>query len=396
MNNDIPAILAVDDNPANLSLLFDVLDEANFEVLISQSGESALKRAESANPDIILLDVMMPGIDGFETCRHLKSNEATKAIPVIFMTALTETVDKVKGLELGAVDYITKPIQPEEVLARIKTHIMIQHLQQDLQRKNDALFESLQREKELNELKSRFISMASHEFRTPLATIQTSSDLLKRYGERVPPEKRLTHLKRIDGAIKRMTEMLDDVLTLSKTEAGKKECKPKPVDVLESCRHIVDEFRLINEKTHSITFTAPVQEFQALVDPSLLRHILSNLLSNAIKYSPTGCHVSFELSKTKNNLIFRITDTGIGISEADQKHLFEAFHRGQNVTTIKGTGLGLSIVKQFVELHRGSIEVKSQIDQGTTFTVRLPFIVPHQEEGRDREQVSGHSPSLIE
>lgn len=374
MNNDSPTVLAVDDNPANLSLLFDVLDEANFEVLISQSGERALKRAESANPDIILLDVMMPGIDGFETCRQLKANEATKDIPVIFMTALTETVDKVKGLELGAVDYITKPIQPKEVLARIKTHLTIQRLQRDLQQKNEELFEFLQREKELNELKSRFISMASHEFRTPLATIQTSSDLLKRYGERISSEKRLMHLKRIDGAIKRMTEMLDDVLIIFKAEARKKECKPEPVGLIEFCNNITEEFRLISEETHTIIFSCPDKEFQAYVDPNLLRHILSNLLSNAIKYSPESSHVYFELSHSDSDIIFRVKDEGIGISEDDQRHLFEAFHRGRNVDTIKGTGLGLSIVRQFVELHGGTIEVESQLNQGTTFTVSIPKI----------------------
>ncbi len=372
MSEKIPAILAVDDNPANLNLLFDVLDEAHFEVLISQSGESALKRAETAAPDIILLDVMMPGIDGFETCRQLKANEATREIPVIFMTALTDTVEKVKGLALGAVDYITKPIQPEEVLARIQTHLTIQRLQQDLQQKNDQLALALQREKELNELKSRFISMASHEFRTPLATIQTSSDLLKRYGERLSSEKRLTHLTRIDGAVRRMTEMLDDVLTISKTEAGKKECHAEPVHIVDFCRTIAEEFSLLCKDTHEIHFSAPAGDFQASVDPNLLRHILTNLLSNAVKYSPNASDVYFDLIEDADSLVFRITDEGIGIAHDDQEHLFEAFHRGKNVDTIKGTGLGLSIVKQFVELHNGTIKARSRLNEGTTFTVRIP------------------------
>lgn len=376
MNDEMPAILAVDDNPANLNLLFDLLDKANFEVLISQSGESALKRAKNTSPDIILLDVMMPGIDGFETCRQLKADEATKDIPVIFMTALSDIVDKVKGLELGAVDYITKPIQPQEVLARIKIHLTIQQLQRDLGQKNLKLSESLEREKELNELKSRFISMASHEFRTPLAAILTSSNLLKRYGDRFSPDKKLTHLERIEGAVKRMTEMLNDILTLSKIEAGKQRYHPQPVALIEFCHNIVEEFRLISEETHTIAFSSPDQEFQACVDPNLLRHILSNLLSNAIKYSSENRHIYFEHSRTDNAVIFRVKDEGIGISEDDQKYLFEAFHRGTNVDTIKGTGLGLSIVEQFVELHGGTIDVESKINQGTTFTVSIPLVLP--------------------
>ncbi len=139
MNKGLPTILAVDDNPANLGLLFNLLDEAGFEVLVSQNGQSALKRAENTHPDIILLDVIMPGMDGFETCRQLKANEVTKDAPIIFMTALSETVDKVRGFALGAVDYITKPIEPEEVLARVTSHLTIQRLQNELKAKNEIL-----------------------------------------------------------------------------------------------------------------------------------------------------------------------------------------------------------------------------------------------------------------
>jgi putative two-component system response regulator len=139
MSRRRPTILAVDDNPTNLSLLFDLLDHAGFEVLVSQNGESALKRAEETHPDIILLDVMMPGMDGFETCCQLKENDVTKDIPIMFMTALVETVEKVKGFALGAVDYITKPIEPEEVLARVTTHLTIQRLQNELKVKNALL-----------------------------------------------------------------------------------------------------------------------------------------------------------------------------------------------------------------------------------------------------------------
>jgi putative two-component system response regulator len=135
----LTTILAVDDNPANLGLLLDLLDNVGFEVLISQNGRSALKRAKNTHPDIILLDVMMPNMDGFETCRRLKADESTKDIPVIFMTALSETVDKVRGFALGAVDYITKPIEPEEVLARVNTHLTMQHLQNELKTKNALL-----------------------------------------------------------------------------------------------------------------------------------------------------------------------------------------------------------------------------------------------------------------
>ena len=370
---ELSRVLVVDDNPANLSLLFDLLDKAGFEVSVSQDGYRALTRAELIHPDLILLDIMMPGIDGFETCRQLKQRARTSTIPVIFMTALSETGDKVKGFELGAVDYITKPFQPEEVLARVKTHLMIQQLQRDLQTKNEELAIAIEREKELNTLKSRFISMASHEFKTPLTTILLSTNLLKRYGERMSGEKRREELHMIEKAVTHMNTLLENVLTISRQEAGKITFCPEVTNVPQVCQNLVERFQAMNEETHRIEFSASGDFDQTAVDPRLLEHILANLLSNAVKYSPAGGSVWFEFAGSDNELVFRVKDQGIGISEADQQHLFETFHRGENVGNIKGTGLGLSIVKQFVELHAGTISVASELGKGTTFTVVLPF-----------------------
>jgi signal transduction histidine kinase len=369
---ELPSVLVVDDNPANLNLLFDLLDEAGFEVLVSQSGESALKRATNTHPDIILLDVMMPGMDGFETCKQLKANGATQDIPVIFMTALSSTEDKIKGLELGAVDYISKPIQAREVLARVRTHLTIQQLQRDLRKKNEELSVLLEREKELNQLKSRFVSMVSHEFKTPLTTILLSNNLLKRYGERMSPEQRFDELQVIERTVDYMSTLLENVLMVSRQEAGKIVFCPEMANVPQLCQKLVERFQAMSEETHMIEFSTEGDCVQASVDPKLLEHILSNLLSNAIKYSPAGGTISFELIGNTDELIFRVKDEGLGISEADQQHLFESFHRGDNVGNIKGTGLGLSIVKQLVELHGGTISVESEVNKGTTVTVVLP------------------------
>lgn len=372
MMHELLSVLVVDDNPTNLNLLFELLDEAGFEVLVSQNGESALKRAKNAHPDIILLDVLMPGMDGFETCELLKATGATKDIPVIFMTALSDTDSKVKGFGLGAVDYVTKPFQPEEVLVRVRTHLTIQELQRALQEKNEELSASLEREKELNQLKSRFVSMVSHEFKTPLTTISLSNNLLKRYGERMAPEQRLEELQVIERTVEHMSELLENVLMVSREEAGKIVFSPETVNVQQLCQKLVERFQAMREEAHTIEFCLTGEQVQGSVDPKLLDHILSNLLSNAIKYSPTGGTVFFEFTGDKDEFVFRIRDEGIGISEADQQHLFESFHRGDNVGNIKGTGLGLSIVKQLVELHGGTISAESELNQGTTFTVVLP------------------------
>lgn len=366
------SILAVDDNPANLDLLFDLLGEAGYQVLFAKNGESAITRAQNTSPDLILLDVMMPGIDGFETCRQLKAHEATRRIPVIFMTAVRDTTEKVKGFELGAVDYITKPIQSEEVLARVNTHLTIQRLQRDLLEKNQELSTALDREKELNALKSRFISMASHELRNPMTILQLSLDLLKRYHTRMSSEKQEQELQSMGGTLKHMQNLLDEVLMASKAEAGRFEYKPHRIDGSELCQRVFQRFQRMSEHSHTLVFSREDKDFHLSADPELLEHIFSNLLSNAIKYSPTGGTVSFEMVRQPEAIVCRVRDQGIGISKADQRHLFDAFHRGKNVGDIKGTGLGLSIVKEFVNLHHGTISVESEVNQGTTFTIALP------------------------
>jgi signal transduction histidine kinase len=380
MNDTGSRILVIDDNPTNLDVLSELLDKQNFVVLFALDGQSSLQRSESGQPDIILLDVLMPGMDGFEVCRRLKTNEKTKAIPVIFMTALSETVDKVKGFQLGAVDYITKPIEPEEVLARITTHLKIRRLQCELHLKNEELYASnqqlqsaLERERELSKLKSRFISIASHELRSPLATIQMTVDTLDHYSSSMTEDRKKTFFERIKHSVNDITEILNNVLLLSKVEAENYDFNPESTDVVTLCRYILEDIKVLSEGTHNILFSSPEESLQVIMDPKLMRHVLLNLLSNAIKYSYAGSSIHFDLFQHENNVVFRVRDKGIGIARADQLHLFDAFHRGENVGKITGTGLGLSIVKQFVDLHHGTISVESRMNQGTTFTVMLPI-----------------------
>lgn len=366
MNETPPKVLIVDDNPQNLDVMAALLDEENFKVFFALDGLSALQRAEDGQPDIILLDVMMPEMDGFETCRRLKAQEKTRDIPIIFMTALSSTTDKVQGFEFGAVDYITKPIQPAEVFARITTHLKIRRLQRELQN-------ALDRERALNTLKTRFISVASHELRHPLTAILHATNFLEELGEQLSAEKKAQQFAHIEQSVAHMTDILNDILILSRKETGKIEFHPQMRDVTSFCAAIVHEFHAICDATHTLAFSSPEQPIYASVDAQLLQVILSNLLSNAIKYSPNGGKIAFALLRNADRVLFQITDDGIGISEEDFSHLFETFRRGSNVGDIQGTGLGLSIVKEFVEVHGGSIQVKSAINSGTTVTVTLPL-----------------------
>lgn len=239
------------------------------------------------------------------------------------------------------------------------------------------IYSALEKEKKLGELKSRFVTMTSHEFRTPLTTILSSSELLELYSSKWSEEKKLNHLRRIQVAVKQMTSLLNDVLLVGKAEAGKLEFKPMPLDLVKFCRALVEEMELtsIHHKIAFVTqaFCTSRQYVTACMDEKLLRHIFSNLLSNAIKYSPQGSTISFSLDCQQGSAVFQIQDRGIGIPIADQDKLFDSFHRASNVGTISGTGLGLAIVKKAVDLHGGNITVNSEVGVGTTITVSLPL-----------------------
>ncbi len=388
-------ILIVDDQPANLGVLSDCFSDSGFEILVAEDGMSAIEKAEYAHPDIILLDVLMPKIDGFEVCRRLKSEASTQDIPVIFMTALSETVDKVSGFQLGAVDYITKPIQHEELLARVTIHLTIRnltkrlqeqnlHLQQEIRDRKQAeeqlreleahLREALAQEKELSELKSQIISTISHEYRTPLTTISSSTEMLERYRHRWDDDKQVKHFRRIQASIQHMTALVNDVLFINKAEFEKLEFQPAPLDLVTFFQEIVDELQSTLSDKHRLTFTSLGNCRECNFDAKLLRQILSNLISNAIKYSPKGGTVSLQLTCEDKKVIFSCADEGIGIPPEDERKLFDSFSRASNVGMIGGTGLGLSIVKKCVELHSGEIAVESEVGVGTTFTVSLPII----------------------
>ncbi|MFB2894886.1 PAS domain S-box protein [Aerosakkonemataceae cyanobacterium BLCC-F50] len=238
----------------------------------------------------------------------------------------------------------------------------------------DEIRLALEREKELSALKVRFFSMASHEFRTPLSTILAAAQLLENSSSQSEQNEKITrNLNRIQSSVKTMIQLLDDILTINRAETGKLEFKPQFLNLESFCLNIIEEIRLSQGANHQIRFGCVGECSRAYLDEKLLKSILSNLLSNAIKYSPQNSNIYFSLECDGNNAILRIRDQGIGISEADQKQLFEPFHRGKNVRNIPGTGLGLVVVKKCVELHGGSISLKSEVGVGTTFTVSLPL-----------------------
>lgn len=232
---------------------------------------------------------------------------------------------------------------------------------------------ALEKERQLNELKSRFINTTSHEFRNPLTAILMSAKLLEKFGYQATEEKKRLYLERIQVASRQMVQLLDEVLLIGKAEAGKLEFKPVLLELEKFCRELVEEMQFSAGSNYVITFVSDGKNTTACLDEKLLRYILSNLLSNAVKYSPRGGEVNFSMSCEQGEVLFRIQDQGIGIPVTDQAELFNFFHRGSNVSTISGTGLGLSIVKQCVDLHGGKITVDSQVGLGTTLSVTIPL-----------------------
>ncbi len=390
--NILGTVLIVDDNPNNLGVLFDFLSEAGFKVLVAKNGKRGIQRVEYTKPDLILLDIMMPEMDGFEVCRILKSRQETQAIPIIFMTALSDTIDKVKGLQLGAEDYITKPIQQEEVLARINVHLRLYRLQKQLAEKNtileqqnqtlETLVNALQQAKQTAEdasrSKSMFLANMSHELRTPMNAIIGYSEILKEEVEESRTEDFVDDLSKISMAGRHLLGLINDILDFSKLEAGKMSLYLENFNL----KDLVDEVVATLEplfKTRGNTFTVEYPEDVGMIygDHTKIRQGVINLLSNAAKFTENG-RIIFCIKRLQKDGLewvdLQVSDSGIGMSQEQLSKIFDAFTQADLSTTRRygGTGLGLAITKRFVEMMHGTIEVQSTPGKGSTFNLQFP------------------------
>ncbi len=514
-------ILIADDDHFTRLILRKMIEKEGYKVKDVGDGEQCLAAYKLHKPDMVLLDAMMPVMDGFTCCRQLQTLIGGDRIPVLMITGLNDQASVDWAFEAGATDFVTKPIHPPVLLRRVRrlleasraekalresekqyrcvvenikevifqtdatgrwtflnpawttltgftveeslgtnlldyVHPDDRPLHQELwqllleghkgscryemryltkaeqcrwieihahptpvtqdavtgisgmlrditervyaealekekvrleteiverKRTETIIRKALEKEKELGELQSHIITTISHEFRTPLTTIQSSSELLTNYGKTWSDEKRLKHFQRIEYSVEHMTQLLNDVILFGQAEAGKLQFNPTPIDLESFCREIVEELQLSldshldeNRGTiHTIAFSVQGEKTKAKLDEKLLRQILTNLLSNGLNFSPQGGIVHLDLSCQDDQAIVRIQDEGIGIPLDDREYLFESFYRASNVGTIEGTGLGLAIVKKCVDLQQGQITVESEVGVGTTFTVTLPL-----------------------
>ncbi|KAM3111643.1 sensor histidine kinase [Phormidesmis sp. 146-33] len=419
-------ILVVDDNSTNIKVLFDVLQEASYRVLVAKNGESAIAKLQAVSPDLILLDVMMPGIDGFETCRRLKASEHTQTIPVIFTTALTDVADKVKGFSLGAVDYITKPFRREEVLARVQMHLKLRHLNQALEQRvsertielsealtklQDSQLQLVQSEK-MSAL-GQLVAGVAHEINNPVGAVRGNlvhagtylQDLMQHlqlYQQQASETEIADHAAEIEldylledlpKMLKSMKESVDRIQnisvslrTFSRTD-GEVKVAADLHEGLDSTLMIL-KHRLKASSQHPDIEVVQQYGDLPLVScfPGLLNQVFMNLLANAIDALEESNHDrSFDDIKASPNQItlhteanhhqvkISIHDNGIGMTDDVKQKIFDYLFTTKPIG--KGTGIGLAIAHQIiVEKHQGTLEVRSELGQGSTFIITIPLM----------------------
>jgi len=376
-------ILIVDDTPINVAILSEHLVSHGFSVMVAQDGEEGLERARFAPPDLILLDVMMPGMGGFETCRRLKSHDATKDIPVIFMTALSGIGDKITGYEVGGVDYVTKPFQTEEVLARINTHLSLQamrrqlvaqnwQLQQEIADRQKAEVVVAQRSQELARSNAELEQMAyvaSHDLQEPLRMVTSYVQLLaQRYGGQLDADAHDFIGFAVDGA-KRMQALIDDLLTYSRVGTTAKSLEVADCDVV--MKTALQSLRMAIEESGAQIQCVALPTIMG--DAAQLAQVFQNLLANAIKFrGERAPQIEVGVEPEDDFWRFEVKDNGIGIAPEYFGRIFVMFQRLHNRSKYPGTGIGLAICKKIVEQHGGRIWVESASGQGAVFKFTLP------------------------
>ena len=374
-----PTILVVDDNPTNLQVLLESLKRTGFKILVARTGESAIQQAEYGKPDLILLDVMMPGIDGFETCRRFKTLDAFKEIPIIFMTALTDTTDKLKGFQAGGVDYVTKPLQHEEVLARVVTHLTIRRLQQELRQQHALLQEQHAQLQALNASKDKFFSIISHDLRSPLSAVLVGLRLLTDTESRLTDNEKNELIRDSHRTVEQLYNLLDNLLVWSRLQRGLMEYAPQPLDLRPLFERNATLFAANAEQKQIAIRQTVAEPVIAFADSHMIDAIIRNLISNALKFTEARGAITLSARQNDQRVEMAVADTGIGMDAETVAKLFRLDVRYNQLGTAgeKGTGLGLNVCKEFAEKNGGSIAVESVVGAGTTFRVTLPTSSPN-------------------
>lgn len=364
-----PTILVVDDNKRNLQVVGNILHEEQYKVAMAINGPTALKLAAQLKPDLVLLDIMMPEMDGFEVCKKLKENDETREIPVIFLTAKVETVDVVEGFNLGGVDYITKPFKQKELLVRIKTHL-------DLLQSKRKIAEQASLLQSNNAFKDRLFSIIGHDLRSPLSSIKFTIDMIKSGVIELGDD--FFH-ELIDQLAKTTDEaftLLENLLGWAKSQSGNLPVVPEEFSLKEMAESIA-RLQKLNISNKNIELFLDINEnLNVYADNQMINTVLRNLLSNAIKFTPNGGKIQILATKTNDHSVqVSVVDSGVGISEENMKRLFNNTNplKTYGTNNEAGSGLGLILCKDFVEKNGGTLKVRSEEGKGSTFSFNMPL-----------------------
>jgi two-component system sensor histidine kinase/response regulator len=363
-------ILVVDDAPANLQVISGLLKGHGYRVRLSPSGKLALHAARQEPPDLILLDVNMPELSGYEVAEELKKDPALRDIPIIFLSALQDTVDKVRAFAAGAVDYVTKPFQFEEVEARVRTHLSLRRLQAELEQRRQSLEQANHELHKLQELRDNLTHMVVHDLRSPLSAIIANLDLIALREKSLSPVS-AESLADARSSSFTLVRMVSSMLDVSRMEAGQLELVRSDCELAALCQDAVRSVRVPGSDAACVV-DAPAP-LVVSADRELLVRVLENLLGNAFKYAPEGDTVRIGVERVASGARVTVVDHGPGIAPELHARIFEKFGQVQPGGPRSGTGLGLTFCKLAIEAHGGRIGVQSQVGEGATFWFELPI-----------------------
>ena len=357
------SVLVVDDTVENLRLLSDLLGERGYDVRAFTNGRQALQAAEHDPPDLILLDITMPEMDGLEVCRRLRETESCRDVPVIFLTALTDTADKVRAFDTGGVDYITKPFQFEEVLARVQTHVALRRAQTELA-------DNYRRLRDLEQLRDDLVHMIVHDMRSPLSALYVSLNLLNRRATLTDDSRR--DLQDAIASTRALNQMTSELLDVSRLEQGKMPIAMAVWDLTQMAHEVRTAIGTIDlERTIDIDREDPVR---VTCDGGLVRRVMENLVSNGIRHTPAGSRMHISIATQDDHVRVAVHDEGPGVPPEHRTRIFEKFAtvEDRHEATYHSTGLGLAFCKLAIEAQGGMIGVEPGVPAGSTFWFELP------------------------
>ena len=362
----IPTVLVVDDNPNNVKVIALTLRPLNYKLVIATNGKSAIEMVDKTQPDLVLMDIMMPEMDGHEACRIIKSKKKNENLPIIFLTALNDKENTVKGFESGGVDYITKPFNKNELISRVRTHLELKHTQDSLRKTTKHLTE-------LNSLKDKMFSVIGHDLRSPLGSVKMTLEFLSQTADDTTGEEFKSTIDLLVKTTDEVFSLLENLLGWAKSQSGNLVLEKEEVDLID----LVSNVHMLNKgnlNLKNIEFTTDIKpETKVYADLNTLKIVFRNLLSNAIKFTPENGKISINASRQDDKMKVEIKDTGVGIPEENLPKLFD---QTQHLTTYgtnreSGSGLGLLLCKDFVVRNNGEIWVESEMGKGTIFNLLL-------------------------